>query len=178
MPLQQNILWGSNIYIYIYKKILKSHSMWSVMDRFNAIKSIQPEKLDSVSLSNSLIRGRDTYFPNMSLEKNAIKIRDWTKEILYVPTYKTHQTPWSKAIFITSAERRWLCFHLFWFFVCLSVSLCVSNITEKRVNGFSWNLQGKWNLVQGTIWEVFGMFYWTPWTQENFSHIFGEIRVC
>ena len=40
-------------------------------------------------------------------------------------------------------------------FVCLSVCLSVSNITEKRLNGFSWNFQGWWDLIQGTIGNIF-----------------------
>ena len=58
---------------------------------------------------------------------------------------------------------------VFLIFVGLCVCLPVSNITEKCVNGVPWNLQGKWNLVQGIIWNVFGMFCLTPWTQESFS---------
>ena len=53
-------------------------------------------------------------------------------------------------------------------FVCLSSS----NITEN-----AWT--GRWNLVQGTIWNNFGMFHLTPWTQGIFFFdIFGDIRVC
>ena len=50
--------------------------------------------------------------------------------------------------------------------VCLSVCLSVSNITKKRLNGFSWNLQGRWDLIQGTIRNIFRMFHSTPWTQD------------
>ena len=52
--------------------------------------------------------------------------------------------------------------------VCLSVCLSVSNITEKRMNGFSWYLQGRWDLIQGTIGNIFRMFHLTPWTQDFF----------
>ena len=38
-------------------------------------------------------------------------------------------------------------------FVGLCVCLFVSNITEKCVNGVPWNFQGRWNLVQVTIWN-------------------------
>ena len=62
-------------------------------------------------------------------------------------------------------------------FVGLCVCLSVSNITEKRVNGVPWDFQGKWNLVQGTIWNIFGMFCLTPWTQEYFS-TFSWKSVC
>ena len=58
-------------------------------------------------------------------------------------------------------------------FVCLSVCLPVSNITEKRLNAFSWYFQGRWDLIQGTIGNIFGMFHLTPWTQ-NFSPTFPE----
>ena len=54
------------------------------------------------------------------------------------------------------------------FFMCLSVCLSVSNITEKRLNGFSWNFQGRWKLIQGTIGNIFRVFHLTPWTQDFF----------
>ena len=51
---------------------------------------------------------------------------------------------------------------------CLFVCLSVSNITEKRLKGFSWNFQGRWDLIQGTIGNIFRMFHLTPWTQDFF----------
>ena len=57
--------------------------------------------------------------------------------------------------------------------VCLSVCLPVSYITENRLNGFSWNFQGKWDLIQGIIGNIFMMFHLTPWTQD-FSPTFSE----
>ena len=67
-------------------------------------------------------------------------------------------------------------------YVFISVGSCVclpvSNITEIHVYGFTWNFQGRWNLVQGTLWNIFGMVRWTPSIQEIFVNIFGEIRVC
>ena len=67
--------------------------------------------------------------------------------------------------FITSDEQLRLCFHWRWF-VCLSVSVCLSvtNITEKWFNGFPGNFQERWDLVQGTIWNIFRVFHLTPWT--------------
>ena len=56
---------------------------------------------------------------------------------------------------------------------CLFVCLSVSNITEKRLNGFSWNFQGRWDLIQWTIGNIFRMFHITPWTQD-FSLTFSE----
>ena len=52
--------------------------------------------------------------------------------------------------------------------VALSVRLSVSNITEKRLNGFSWNLQGRWDFIEETIVNIFNMFHLTPWTQDFF----------
>ena len=52
---------------------------------------------------------------------------------------------------------------------CLSVCLSVSNITGKRLNGFSWFFQGKWDLIQGTIENIFRMFYYIPSTQAFLS---------
>ena len=60
--------------------------------------------------------------------------------------------------------------------VCLSVSLSVSNIMEKRLYGFSWNFQSWWDLVQGTIGNIFRIFNLTPWTQDFFFHFFGGIH--
>ena len=48
--------------------------------------------------------------------------------------------------------------------LCLFVCLSVNNITEKRLNGFSWNFQGRWDFIQGTISNIFRMFHLTPWT--------------
>ena len=56
---------------------------------------------------------------------------------------------------------------------CLFVCLSVSNIMEKRLNGFSWNFQGRWDLIQGTIENMFRVFHLTPWTQD-FSPTFSE----
>ena len=53
-------------------------------------------------------------------------------------------------------------------FACLFVCLSVSNITEKRLNGFSWNFQSRWDLIQGTIGNIFRMFHLTPWTKDFF----------
>ena len=52
--------------------------------------------------------------------------------------------------------------------LCLFVCLSVSNITGKRLNGFSWIFQDRWDLIQGTIGNIFRMFHLTPWTQEFF----------
>ena len=49
-----------------------------------------------------------------------------------------------------------------------SVCLSVSNITGKRLNGFSWHFQGRWDLIQGTIGNIFRIFHVTPWTQAFF----------
>ena len=54
-------------------------------------------------------------------------------------------------------------------FICLSVCLPVSNITEKRLNGLSWNFQGGWDLIQGTIGNICRILHSTPWTQDLFS---------
>ena len=50
--------------------------------------------------------------------------------------------------------------------VCLSVCLSVSNNTGKRLNAFSWIFQGRWDLIQRTIGNIFRMFHFIPWTQE------------
>ena len=66
---------------------------------------------------------------------------------------------------------RRLCFRrcpVFCLFVCLSVWLSVSNVTGKRLNGFSWIIQVRWYLIHGTIGNIFRMFHSTLWTQEFF----------
>ena len=50
----------------------------------------------------------------------------------------------------------------------LSVCLSFSKITEKRLNRFSWIFQSRWDLIQGTIGNIFRMFHLTPWTQDFF----------
>ena len=54
---------------------------------------------------------------------------------------------------------------------CLFVCLPVSNITQKRLNRFSWNCQRRWDLIQGIIGNIFRMFHSTPGTQD-FSPLF------
>ena len=51
-------------------------------------------------------------------------------------------------------------------YVCLLVSLSLSNITGKRVNRFTWNLQNRSDLVQEMIWNIYGMFRFTPCIQD------------
>ena len=73
------------------------------------------------------------------------------------------------ALLLLPPPWRRLCFHrcpLLCLFVCLSFS----NITEKWLNGFSRNFQGRWDLIQGTIGNIFKMLHLTPWTQDFFPH--------
>ena len=46
----------------------------------------------------------------------------------------------------------------------------VSNVT---MGGFSWNFQDMLAMTQGTIWNIFCMIGWTPWTQGSFFYIVG-----
>ena len=46
----------------------------------------------------------------------------------------------------------------------------------KRLNGFSWNFQCRWDLVQGTIRNIFRLLYLTSRAQNCF--FFGGIRDC
>ena len=60
-------------------------------------------------------------------------------------------------------------------FSSLSVSLSVcllATLRKKRLNGFSWNLKGMWDLIQGAIGDIFRMFHGTPWTQECLFQLF------
>ena len=60
-----------------------------------------------------------------------------------------------------------LCFHCCPL-PCLFVCLSVSNITEKRLNGFLWNFQSRWGFIQVTIENIYRMFHLTPRTQGFF----------
>ena len=65
--------------------------------------------------------------------------------------------------------------------VCLSVLfVCVSldNITEKRVNGFSWNVRDRSGMVDGTIWNHLGSVTFNPLSTGFLFCVFNEIRVC
>ena len=66
---------------------------------------------------------------------------------------------------------RRLCFHRCPLPRC--VCLSVSNITEKRLNGLSWHFWDWWDLIHGTIGNIFMIFHSTPWTQDFFP-IFSE----
>ena len=58
--------------------------------------------------------------------------------------------------------------------LCVCFPVCLLATLRKNVwTDFSWNLQGRWNLIKGTIWNIFGMFHLTPWTQEVFFDISG-----
>ena len=89
-------------------------------------------------------------WPSKQLEYVNAFIENGSKSIQYALYYLRHGEGY---VFIVV---RW--------FVCLPVN----NITEKRLNGFSCNFQGRWDLMQGTNGNVFRMFYLTPWTQKFF----------
>ena len=46
----------------------------------------------------------------------------------------------------------------------------VSNITGKRMNGFSWNFQERLHIRQRKIWNIFGSWWLTPWIQDQFFY--------
>ena len=58
--------------------------------------------------------------------------------------------------------------------VCLFVCLPVSIITEKRLNGFSWNFQGKWDPRNN--WEHFQDIPFNPLNTGIFVSLFGGIH--
>ena len=68
--------------------------------------------------------------------------------------------------FITSAMAKVM-------FSSLSVALsvCLSVCLSVRF-WFSWNFQGRWELIPGTIGNIFKMFHSTPWTQDLFFPLF------
>ena len=59
--------------------------------------------------------------------------------------------------------------------VCLYVCLSVRNITDKRINGFSWKFRDRWDLVHRAFWDILGMFHCTPQITQDFSR---KSRVC
>ena len=52
--------------------------------------------------------------------------------------------------------------------VCLCMSVCLLAYYEKKNSStdvwFSWNFQSRWDLIQGTIGNIFRKFHLTPWT--------------
>ena len=98
------------------------------------------------------------------------EVRDTESIILLIENFGMELLSHVLILLLPPPWRR-LCFHrrpLLCLFVCLSVSRSVSDITEQRLNGFSRNLQGRWDLIQGTIRYIFRMFHLTPWTQDFF----------
>ena len=64
--------------------------------------------------------------------------------------------------------------------VCKFLFVCfpVSNIVEKRVDGFSWNVQDILGEVQKIILKIFGVVSLTNCIQGFFLYVFKEIRIC
>ena len=50
-------------------------------------------------------------------------------------------------------------------------SMAPSSITEKRLNGFSWNFPKRTDLPQGAIWNIFMMLRLTPWILGRFFYV-------
>ena len=106
---------------------------------------------------------------SVEYEYNSFPVRSSSKFTL--PKLHTVNSDRSRPNTLLPPPWRRLCFHrcsLVFLFVCLSVCLSFSNITEKRTNGFSWNFQQKWVMRQATIWNVLGMCQLTPWIQDWF----------
>ena len=62
--------------------------------------------------------------------------------------------------------------------VCLFVCLSVSNITKKQSNRFSWNFQGRCDLIQKTIRNILRIFHLTLWTQDFFFTFLASQQHC
>ena len=58
----------------------------------------------------------------------------------------------------------------FYILIFSQKSVPVSNITGKRMNGFSWNFQEILHMRQRTIWNIFGSWWLTPWIQGRFFY--------
>ena len=69
-----------------------------------------------------------------------------------------HLTPWTQDFFPTFSEE----------------SMALSSITEKRLNGFSWNFQKRTDLTQGALWNIFGMLRLTPWILGRFIYFLDQ----
>ena len=62
--------------------------------------------------------------------------------------------------------------------ICLSFVCLLATLRKKRANRFTWKLQDMSDLVQGTIWNILGMFRLTPCIQEyNFRFFRGSPRL-
>ena len=64
----------------------------------------------------------------------------------------------------------WLLDHRSFFFTLTEESMTLSSIAEKRLNGFSWNLNKRTDLTQGAIWNIFGMLWLTHWILGRFIY--------
>ena len=58
----------------------------------------------------------------------------------------------------------------FLFLLFSGESVPVSNITETQATGFSWNVQGKLDMKQGTIWSISRMLSITRWILDPFFY--------
>ena len=52
--------------------------------------------------------------------------------------------------------------------------LFVSHITGERVNAYSWKLQDRFDLVQGTVCNILGMFDSNPCIRDFFFYFQGQ----
>ena len=77
--------------------------------------------------------------------------------VLYSSLYVNYVMP---GTYLLPPPWRKLCFHRCPL-LCLFACLPVSNITEKRLIRFSWNFQGRWDLIQWTIGNIFRMLHLT-----------------
>ena len=59
----------------------------------------------------------------------------------------------------------------------LRKSVSVTNITGKRMNGFSWNFQQRSDMRQGMIYNIFGMLRLTSWIHGRFFLLRGSVFV-
>jgi len=54
-------------------------------------------------------------------------------------------------------------------FVCLSVCLCVTKITQKVVDGSFWNYEGKSGMAQTTSDSILGVIRKGSWILDHFE---------
>jgi len=54
-------------------------------------------------------------------------------------------------------------------FVCLSVCLCVSKITQKATDGSFWNFEGMSGMAQATSESILGVIRQETWILDHFE---------
>ena len=159
----------------VYSTVCLGADRWLLWGEFTSLQWIDPQirpvtrkmfPIDDVSWTSWPSNLRRSYalywyliswFSNVFIKMILLLPPSW-RRLCFIIFYLRHGESF---VFIVA---RW--------FVCLSVCMYISNITKRRLNGYSWNFQGMWDFILGTIGNIFTMFVSTPWTQDSFFYFF------